>query len=50
MFARPLYNNLGIAKGVTLLAGLSVLGIIGLVGLYIFGPKLRARSKFTIKG
>ena len=28
LFSRPMYINLGVAKGVTLLAGLSVLGIV----------------------
>jgi DHA1 family multidrug resistance protein-like MFS transporter len=47
VFARPLFINLGIHKGVTLLAGLSVAGIFGTIGLYVFGKKLRARSKFA---
>jgi DHA1 family multidrug resistance protein-like MFS transporter len=48
VFSRPLFINLGIATGVTLLAGLSFIGIIGMYVLWIFGAKLRARSKFTI--
>jgi MFS transporter, DHA1 family, multidrug resistance protein len=48
MFARPLFINLGVAKGVSLLGGLSVIGIIGMFLLWIFGAKLRARSKFAI--
>jgi MFS transporter, DHA1 family, multidrug resistance protein len=48
MFARPLFINLGVAKGVSLLAGLSVIGIIGMFVLWIYGAKLRARSKFAI--
>jgi DHA1 family multidrug resistance protein-like MFS transporter len=47
LFARPLFINLGVAKGVTLLAGLSVTGIIGMFALFIFGAKLRSRSKFA---
>lgn len=47
MFSRYLYLNLGIGKGVTLLAGLSILGIIGMLFLYYNGAKLRARSKFA---
>jgi DHA1 family multidrug resistance protein-like MFS transporter len=47
LFARPLFINLGISSGVSLLAGLSVIGIIGMYGLWIFGAKLRARSKFA---
>jgi DHA1 family multidrug resistance protein-like MFS transporter len=48
MFARPLFINLGVDKGVSLLAGLSVIGIIGMFVLYIYGEKLRARSKFAL--
>jgi DHA1 family multidrug resistance protein-like MFS transporter len=48
LFARPLFINLGVAKGVSLLGGLSVIGILGMFGLWIFGAKLRARSKFAI--
>jgi MFS transporter, DHA1 family, multidrug resistance protein len=47
VFARPLFINLGVHKGVTLLAGLSVAGILGTVALYTFGKRLRARSKFA---
>lgn len=46
-FARPLFVNLGVARGVTLLAGLSVAGIFGTVAIYVFGKQLRARSKFA---
>ncbi|KAK5196224.1 hypothetical protein LTR92_003768 [Exophiala xenobiotica] len=46
-FSRQMYVNLGINKGVSLVVGLSVIGIIGMHGLYHFGPLLRARSKFT---
>jgi DHA1 family multidrug resistance protein-like MFS transporter len=48
LFARPLFLNLGVSKGVSLLGGLSILGIIGIFSLWIFGPKLRARSKFAV--
>ncbi|KAI9892871.1 MAG: hypothetical protein M1814_001030 [Vezdaea aestivalis] len=48
LYARPMYINLGVAEGVSLLAGLSVLGIIGMFTLYIFGGTLRARSKFAV--
>lgn len=47
MFARPLFINLGVAKGVSLLGGLSVIGIIGMFLLWIYGARLRARSKFA---
>jgi DHA1 family multidrug resistance protein-like MFS transporter len=48
VFARPLFVNLGVHKGVTLLAGLSVVGIFGTIALYVFGKRLRARSKFAL--
>ena len=47
VFARPLFINLGVNKGVTLLAGMSTIGIFGTIALYKFGKKLRARSKFA---
>lgn len=48
LFARPLFNNLGVDRGVSLLAGLSTLGVIGMFTLYFTGAKLRARSKFAV--
>ena len=48
MFARPLFSNLGVGKGVSLLAGLSIMGVIGMFVLYFVGASLRARSKFAI--
>lgn len=48
VFAHPLYNNLGVAKGTSLLGGLSVIGIVGVILLYIFGAKLRSMSKFAV--
>jgi DHA1 family multidrug resistance protein-like MFS transporter len=47
LYARPLFLNLGVDKGITLLAGLSILGIFGMVAIYLTGAKLRARSKFA---
>jgi DHA1 family multidrug resistance protein-like MFS transporter len=48
IFAHPLYGNLGVAKGTSLLGGLSVLGIIGIWLLYYYGGRLRALSKFAV--
>ncbi|KAI5459533.1 major facilitator superfamily domain-containing protein [Mariannaea sp. PMI_226] len=50
LYAQPLFGNLGIGKGVSLLGGLSVIGIIGMVLLVKYGANLRARSKFAISG
>ncbi|KAL4938791.1 hypothetical protein BDV06DRAFT_214830 [Aspergillus oleicola] len=47
LFARPMFDGIGISGGVTLLASLSVLCILGMFGLYFFGARLRERSKFT---
>jgi MFS transporter, DHA1 family, multidrug resistance protein len=43
-----MYNHLGVAHGTTLLAGLSTIGIAGIILLYIFGGRLRALSKFAV--
>lgn len=48
LYARPMFLNLGIGKGVSLLGGLSTLGVIGIFVLYLYGAKLRARSRFAI--
>lgn len=48
LYAGPLFGNLGVARGVTLLAGLSVIGIVGIWLLYYTGERLRRRSKFAV--
>ncbi|KAE8355028.1 major facilitator superfamily domain-containing protein [Aspergillus coremiiformis] len=48
MFSRYMYLDLGIGKGVTVLAGLSVGCIFGMMFIYLYGAKLRARSKFAV--
>jgi DHA1 family multidrug resistance protein-like MFS transporter len=48
IFARPLYINLGIGRGVSVLGGLMVGGVIGIWLLYFYGAKLRARSRFAV--
>ena len=48
LFAHPLFGNLGVDRGTSLLGGLSVIGIIGIWLLYYYGATLRARSKFAI--
>ncbi|KAF7546577.1 hypothetical protein G7Z17_g8328 [Cylindrodendrum hubeiense] len=47
IFAHPLFNNLGVDKGTSLLGGLSVIGIIGIWALYFYGARLRSLSKFA---
>ncbi|KAF4998357.1 hypothetical protein FGRMN_3237 [Fusarium graminum] len=48
LFAQPLFDNLGVDKGTSLLGGLSVIGIIGIWLLYFYGAKLRSLSKFAL--
>ena len=48
MWSGPLFHNLGVGKGCTLLAGLTIGCIGGVVFLYLQGAKLRARSKFAV--
>ncbi|KAK5245941.1 hypothetical protein LTR40_012085 [Exophiala xenobiotica] len=48
-FSRPLFANLGVGRGVSLLAGLTVGGIVGIFVLWKFGAALRARSRFAAK-
>ncbi|KAF3767583.1 MFS general substrate transporter [Cryphonectria parasitica EP155] len=48
LFAGPLYGNLGVARGTSLLGGLSTIGILGIFLLYIYGARLRALSKFAV--
>lgn len=47
-FSRPLFINLGIGRGTSLLGGLGVGGIFGIWALWIFGGRLRARSRFAV--
>jgi DHA1 family multidrug resistance protein-like MFS transporter len=46
-FSQPLFRNLGVDRGVTLLAGLTVACSVGVYVLYFFGKKLRAKSRFA---
>ena len=48
LWSGPLFAHLGIARGVTLLAGLTIGCIGGIFALFFFGDKLRARSKFAV--
>ncbi|KAM0563737.1 hypothetical protein ACHAPJ_001469 [Fusarium lateritium] len=48
LFAQPLFDNLGVDKGTSLLGGLSVIGIIGIWLLYFYGARLRSLSKFAV--
>ncbi|KAF2719519.1 MFS transporter [Polychaeton citri CBS 116435] len=47
IYGHPLFVNLGVGNGVSVLAGLSILGVAGMWALWYFGASLRARSKFA---
>jgi MFS transporter, DHA1 family, multidrug resistance protein len=49
IFARPLYLNLGIGRGISVLGGLLCGGVIGIWVLWLLGAKLRERSSFAAK-
>ncbi|KAK7956022.1 cycloheximide resistance [Apiospora aurea] len=48
LFAKPLFDHLGVARGTSLLGGLSTIGIVGIWVLYFTGAKLRGLSKFAV--
>jgi DHA1 family multidrug resistance protein-like MFS transporter len=47
LYSRPLFVNLGIGKGVSVLGGLTIAGALGMIWLYYFGKRLRALSTFA---
>ncbi|KAJ5903648.1 hypothetical protein N7504_006031 [Penicillium tannophilum] len=49
VFSRPLYENLGIGPGCSLLAGLTIGCVVGIHLLYKYGERLRLKSKFVSK-
>ena len=49
LFGRPLFVNLGVGQGISLLGGLTVGCIFGVWALWYFGATLRRRSRFTAK-
>jgi len=48
-FSQPLFRNLGIGRGASLLAGLMVMGVIGIFTLWKYGAWLRSKSRFAVK-
>ncbi|OJD28894.1 benomyl methotrexate resistance protein [Diplodia corticola] len=48
-FSRPLFANLGVGVGVSILAAFTVVCCAGVWLLYFFGERLRARSRFSAK-
>lgn len=47
LWAGPLYQNLGVAKGTSLVGALTAACIFGIFSLFLFGSKLRKRSRFA---
>jgi MFS transporter, DHA1 family, multidrug resistance protein len=48
IWGHPLYMNLGIGRGASVLAGLLCGGVLGVWALWYFGAGLRKRSKFAV--
>jgi DHA1 family multidrug resistance protein-like MFS transporter len=48
-FSYPLFHNLGVDRGATLLAGLAAGCSAGVYVLFFFGARLRAKSRFAAK-
>jgi DHA1 family multidrug resistance protein-like MFS transporter len=48
-FSYPLFHNLGVDRGVSLLGGLTVGCSVGVFVLFFMGEKLRAKSRFAAK-
>jgi len=48
LFARPMFQGIGIDGGVSLLAGCMVLCSFGIFALYRYGKTLRERSRFAV--
>jgi len=47
IYAHPMYVNLGIGRGISILGGLTVGGSVGVLAIWYYGARLRARSKFA---
>ncbi|KAL4993615.1 cycloheximide resistance protein [Aspergillus recurvatus] len=46
-FSQPLFGNLGIGRGCSVLGGLAAMCFFGIVALWHYGAQLRARSRFA---
>ncbi|KAJ5766764.1 uncharacterized protein N7511_004380 [Penicillium nucicola] len=47
LWSGPLYRNLGVARGTSLIGAMTVPCVFGIFALYLFGPELRKRSQFA---
>jgi MFS transporter, DHA1 family, multidrug resistance protein len=50
LFSRPMFLNLGLGGGVSLLGGLTIVCAFLLYLLYRYGALLRSKSRFAMKG
>lgn len=48
-FSSPMFRNLGVDRGISLLAGLTVGCSAGVYVLYFYGERLRSKSRFAAK-
>lgn len=48
LFARPMFDALGVDGAVSLLGGLTVMCCFGIYFIYFFGERLRKRSRFAV--
>jgi DHA1 family multidrug resistance protein-like MFS transporter len=48
-FSYPLFHNLGVDRGISLLGGLTIGCSVGVYALFFFGERLRAKSRFAAK-
>jgi DHA1 family multidrug resistance protein-like MFS transporter len=48
LYARPMFDTLGVAGGVSLLGGLTAACVLGMYAIYFFGAALRRRSRFAV--
>ncbi|KAL4745362.1 hypothetical protein BDW72DRAFT_198711 [Aspergillus terricola var. indicus] len=46
-FSQPLFGNLGIGRGCSVLGGLAAMCFFGIIALWHYGAQLRARSRFA---
>ena len=46
-FSQPLFHNLEVGNGCAILGGVAAGCAVLFLGLWYYGPKLRARSKFA---
>ncbi|KAI9371720.1 major facilitator superfamily domain-containing protein [Aspergillus egyptiacus] len=47
LWSRPLYRDLGVSGGTSLVGALTVPCVFGIFALYLFGERLRKRSRFA---